>query len=315
MDIVTPKPKRCHIRPAALCLASLLGLASCTDAGSMPAGTVAPPTLTAGQTATVTYCNGETAQITEPATLDGRAPTAVYVHGGAWVSGNYDTGGFIISAVGPALASHGFVVMRIDYRLGLANPWPDQIEDVKCAIRYLRAHAKALNVNPDEIGAWGHSAGGQLVNLLATAGPKAGWDVGDFSNESSRIEAVVDLAGPSDLATLSDRRAGNLVNSSFLSLLGPVQHYELTRELQEASPVTYIRAGDPPFLIFHSPNDPFVNVQQSEELAWDLAQAGVPVQLVLVHGGSHTFDEPGESPDAAQITAMIVDFFVAHLHP
>lgn len=273
------------------------------------------PTLSAGQQATVTYCNGETAQITEPTSLAGPAPAAVYVHGGSWVSGNYNTGGFIISAVGPALASRGFVVMSIDYRLGTNNPWPDQIEDVKCAVRYLRANARALNVNPDEIGAWGHSAGGQLVSLLATALPSAGWDVGAFMNESSRIEAAVDLAGPSDLVTLSDRGEGNIVNSAFLSVLGPVPAFQLMNDLWTASPVSYIGRGDPPFLIFHSNNDSTVNPQQSAELAWDLASHDVPVQLVIVHGGSHTFDQPRESPSASQITAMIVDFFVEQLHP
>ena len=129
---MTPNLTGCQIRAAALCLA-VIGLTACSHAGS-PAGTVAPPAVGAGQTAIVTYCNGEKAQITEPSTLGGRAPVAVYVHGGSWVSGNYDSGGFIISAVGPALTSFGFVVMSINYPLGLANLWPDQIEDVNLAI-------------------------------------------------------------------------------------------------------------------------------------------------------------------------------------
>ena len=119
----------------------------------------------------MTYCNHERARITEPATLHGPAPAAVYVHGGSWVSGNYATGGFLINMIGPNLAAQGFVVVSLDYRLGPKAHWPDQIVDVKCAIRYLRANATQLNIDPNEIGAWGQSAGGHLVALLGTAGP------------------------------------------------------------------------------------------------------------------------------------------------
>ena len=158
--------------------------------------------LPAGQQVTINYCNHQKARITEPAALDGPAPAVVYVHGGDWVSGDYDTGGFIINRIGPALAARGFVVVSLNYRLGPRRHWPDQIVDVKCAIRYLRANAHYFNIDPAEIGAWGQSAGGQLVALLGTAGPAAGWDIGAYSDESSQVQAVVDMAGPSDLLTL-----------------------------------------------------------------------------------------------------------------
>ncbi len=125
--------------------------------------------LTAGQQVTVRYCNNQEARITEPTVLHGAAPAAVYVHGGSWVSGDYDTGGFIINRIGPALTARGFVVVSVNYRLGPRGHWPDQIVDVKCAIRYLRANAARFHIDPAEIGAWGQSAGGHLVALLGTA--------------------------------------------------------------------------------------------------------------------------------------------------
>ena len=125
--------------------------------------------LTAGQHVTVRYCNNQEARITEPTVLHGAAPATVYVHGGSWVSGDYDTGGFIINRIGPALAARGFVVVSVNYRLGPRGHWPDQIVDVKCAIRYLRANAGRFHIDPAEIGAWGQSAGGHLVALLGTA--------------------------------------------------------------------------------------------------------------------------------------------------
>jgi acetyl esterase/lipase len=285
-------------------------------AATTPAGTGPVPRLSAGQSATVTYCNDQKARITEPPKpkLDGRAPAAVYVHGGSWVSGNFNTGGFLISKIGPALAAYGFVVMSLDYRLGPRNRWPDQIEDVKCAIRYLRANAKPLNVNPNHIGAWGHSAGGHLVSLLGTVGGKV-WDVGAYQNESSRVEAVIDLAGPTDLRTLGDRGISEVVENSFISLLGKVKPKDVGAALEAASPVTYVAAGDPPFLLLHSDNDEIVFFKQSQDLAWELAAAGVPEQLVVVHNGGHEFDQPGEVPDEGTITNYVLSFFVKYLHP
>ena len=317
---------------AAFLCAPLLAvtLAACTDASPIPpqsatgsrttptaaASTQAPPpapVLGPGQQATVTYCNGEHARITEPPQATEPAPAAVYVHGGSWVSGNDQSGGFLISTIGPDLAAKGFVVVSLDYRLGPARQWPDQIEDVKCAVRYLRANAHALDIDPQEIGAWGQSAGGHLVALLGTAGPAAGWDVGPFSNESSQVEAVVDMAGPSDLLTLGNKGESLLVEESFLSLIGGVPADRLAATLKAASPVTWVAHGDPPFLVVHSTDDEIVYPQQSQELAWDLAANGVPHQLLMVSDGGHQFDNPGEDPNESGIVADIEGFFIRTL--
>ncbi len=303
---------------ASVCALGVGVLAACAGASPAPPaaatrGTTPDPVLAAGERATVVYCNHEEARITEPSALHGPAPAAVYVHGGSWVSGNYDTGGFISGTIGPALAAKGFVVVGLDYRLGPRQHWPDQIADVKCAIRYLRANAHSLHIDPDEIGAWGQSAGGHLVALLGTAGPSAGWDVGPFLDQSSRVQAVVDMAGPSDLLTMGNQGDAVLVAESFVSLLGRVPKTQLGAALRAASPVTYIARGDPPFLILDAPNDEIVYPQQSEELSWDLGANGVPHELVSVTQGGHEFSTPGESPDEAAIIQLVVDFFVRTL--
>jgi acetyl esterase/lipase len=289
------------------------GSASSPTAAAGESGTAFAHPLSAHQTVMVTYCNHQHARITEPDTLHGPAPAAVYVHGGSWVSGDLDTGGFIINSVGPDLADQGFVVASLDYRLGPQTAWPAQIEDVKCAIRYLRANAQDLNIDPNEIGAWGQSAGGHLVALLGTAGPSAGWDVGAYSDESSKVRAVVDMAGPSDLLSLGDQGASMVVQESFISLLGDVAPQKLGAALRDASPVTYVAPGDPPFLLLQSDNDHIVYPQQSQELAWDLSANFVPAQLIMVHGAGHEFDLRGGSPGPADIARIIVDFFVQTL--
>ncbi|HWD55377.1 MAG TPA: alpha/beta hydrolase [Acidimicrobiales bacterium] len=304
---------------AFVCALALTGLTSCTTSASptppaaVTSGTAPAPTLSAGQRATVTYCNHEHARITEPASLHGPAPAAVYVHGGSWVSGNYSTGGFLIDMIGPELAQKGFVVVSLDYRLGPKAKWPDQIVDVKCAIRYLRANALQLNIDPNAIGAWGQSAGGHLVGLLGTAGPSAGWDIGAYADESSGVDAVVDMAGPSDLLTLGNQGDSLGVAATFVSLLGPIPRKQVGTDLRAASPVTYIANGDPPFLLMHSTDDEIVYPQQSNEMAWDLEANSVPHQLVIVDGGGHEFDNPGEHPTEAGIAQAIVQFFVRTL--
>jgi acetyl esterase/lipase len=277
------------------------------------AGDPPAPTLEAGQQATVTYCNHQQAHITEPAVLHGPTPAVIYVHGGGWVGGNLNSGGFLIGTIGPALAANGFVVVSIDYRLGPGDHWPDQIDDVKCAVRYLRANARRLHVYPSEIGAWGESAGGHLVALTGTAGRSAGWDVGPYAGVSSRIQAVVDMAGPSDLLTMGTQGDAVLVAEEFLRLLGTIPEHSLGADLRADSPVTYIKHGDPPFLIVQSTNDTVVYPQQAKELAWDLGVNDVPYTLVMDNGGGHEFDDPGAVPDEAQITSLVVQFFVKTL--
>ncbi len=271
------------------------------------------PQALPGQSVTVTYCHGEQAKITEPEHLGKDAPAAVYLHGGSWISGDHTSGGFIIDDIGKSLNAHGFVTMAANYRLGPAAPWPAQIVDAKCAVRYLRANAKALHVDPDRIGVWGHSAGAHLASLVGTAPPSAGWDTGDYPDESSRVEAVADLAGPSDLVALEDEGVPGLVKSNFVSLLGPVPASELPAELKAASPITYASPGDPPFLIVHADNDGIVPLGQSVALADALEAAHVPTDLVVVHGGGHSLDEPGGQPTPKEIEDLVVNFFVKEL--
>jgi acetyl esterase/lipase len=293
-----------------------VGLLAGCSRGPFP-GVGPVPTLAAGQSATVTFCNNEEARITEPPVLNGDAPAALYVHGGSWISGDFDTGGFAISEIGPSLNAKGFVVMSVDYRLGPENPWPDQIIDVKCAVRYLRANARSFHVDPDRVGVWGQSAGGQLADLLGTAGPSAGWDVGVYPRESSTVEAVVDLSGPSDLNAMSTAGASGFVRDTFTRLLGNVTSANLPAALAAASPVHYVAAGDPPFLIIHGDDDAIVYPSQSEELAQVLRAAGDPVRLVLVQGAGHSLSQPGESPTQNEIATMVVNFlsYVMALQP
>ena len=237
-------------------------------------------------------------------------PVAVYLHGGAWTRGakSFGTGMFPFGE----LLQRGYLIAAVNYRLAPHWKFPAQIEDVKCAIRYLRAHATELELNPDGIGVFGGSAGGHLAALLGTADASAGFDSsGGWTNQSSRLQAVVDMFGPADLTPdggLRNERIGRRVYGA-KSAEDPV--------LRQASPITYVSPDDPPFLVFHGAKDRVVPLKQSERLVAALAAAGAPATLVVVTNAGHSFAPAGgwPKPDHRALSRMIADFFDRHLRP
>lgn len=171
------------------------------------------------------------------------------------------------------------------------------IQDVKCAIRSFRAHADDYQTDPDKIGIWGASAGGHLVNLLGTTDSSAGFEVGEYLEQSSRVQAVVDIYGPADLTIDFSTVFTDLKESVFGSF-----------DLAQASPVTYVTADDPPFLILHGDMDLVAPLSQSQLFYDRLTAAGVEAQLVIVQGGNHGFSLPNQSPTRIDLTMMIVKF-------
>lgn len=272
-----------------------------------PAVTLSP---TSAVQRDVTYCSAGGVDLKmdiylPPGDTEGQVrPAAIYVHGGGWTGGARDVSAWL-EAVGDGLLEHGLVVASADYRLAPATAWPAQIVDVKCAVRYLRANASAYGIDPARIGAWGTSAGGHLVSLLATAGPAAGWDTGDWPLQSSGVQAVVDFFGPEDLASAD---WANGAHAAVADVFGTDPAV-----LAKASPVSYVTGKAPPFLIIHGDADRVVPVTQGQELAAKLQAVGAEVTLVTVQGGAHGLLTAGESPPRAALAAQAVTFIVDHL--
>ena len=263
----------------------------------------------------VTYCTGGGVpllmDIYLPAAAGPGAPAAIYVHGGRWIRGDKTEGSGANEI--PDLVRRGFVVASINYRLGPRYPFPAQIEDVKCAVRYLRANAAAYRLNPQRIGIWGSSAGGHLAALAGLADARAGFEgTGGYANASSRVGAVVDLFGPANLAAPdffgSQRQVMRRVFGA-QSAADPA--------LARASPITYASPDDPPFLIIHGERDDEVPPSQSRELYDRLRAAGVPVTLLLVKNAGHGLRETGGpiQPSRGAVSKMIADFFARYLSP
>ncbi|MCX7817779.1 MAG: alpha/beta hydrolase fold domain-containing protein [Kiritimatiellae bacterium] len=214
-------------------------------------------------------------------------PLIIWIHGGAWLGGSKD-------AARPARGypERGYAVASIGYRLSSDAIFPAQIEDCKAAVRWLRAHADQYGLDPERFGVWGSSAGGHLAALVGTAADVREFDVGLFTNVSSRVQAVCDFFGPADFRRIPLYLASNLpsafgrADAPESNLLGGPVPANLERAIA-ASPAVYATPDDPPFLIVHGDRDPVVPYDQSEALFEALKQAGVHVHFHTVVGGGH----------------------------
>lgn len=276
----------------------------------------APP----GQTTTLAYCrpggNPLAMDLTEPAAGAARpAPAVFYIHGGEGLLGDRVLAGPeapYLAHLRDNLVRRGFVVGSIDYRLAPRYSIADEVEDASCAVRFLRAHATELGIDPNRIGVYGDSEGGYLSAMLGVAGSASDVDVRQHRDRSSRVQAVVDMWGPSDLTDFSG--SPSWVHALAESLAGGRTSVARTRAI---SPLYLVAPGDPPFLIIHGTDDWFIAPHHSQNLARRLRAAGVPVTLVMVQHGGHGLDSPAAgrvqqpSPDA--LVAMINDFFVRTL--
>lgn len=258
----------------------------------------------------VTYCTIEGEELLMdihwPETGDGNFPVAVYVHGGGWSQGDKteDLNQYLAE-----LLPRGIAVFAINYRLANEYTFPAMIEDAKCAVRHIRANAANYSIDPDRIAAFGGSAGGHIVSLLGVANEETGWDdVGQYQGVSSRVAAVVNMYGPTDLRIEIEGASKRLIKTVFAT----ASH----KDMGFASPITYVDSGDPAFLLMHGEDDPLVPISQSENFAAALEEAGVEVELVRVANASHAF-RPSvagtkTNPTMQELAVIMADWLEEH---
>lgn len=249
----------------------------------------------------LTYCHSETLDLYVPRTPSTQLlPVAVYVHGGGMTSGDKSD---ITPVFLDALASAGYAVASVNYRLAPQFKYPAQIEDVTCAIRFLRHQAARYRLDGGEVFAFGTSVGGELVALLALTGPHSAFDAGPYASESSSVRAVADLFGP---ANLSEPSSG-FSHADLQQVFGDDR-----AEIARASPTHFVVADSPPVLIVQGVQDSKVLESQSIELYRDLRAKGDRAQLVLVQHMGHMFEQVGSEPlepGLGQIAADVTTFF------
>lgn len=240
--------------------------------------------------------------LARPAEGKGPFPCVVCVHGGGWRLGNKrDLRPWI-----QLLAREGYVAASVGYRLAPDARFPAQIEDVKTAVRFLRANADKYHIDKDHVGALGYSAGGHLVCLLGLTDESAGFEGKEHPKESSKVQAVVDYFGPTDLAGFGKDEVaqrgmvGPLIGKTYAD--DPAAH-------DRASPIKYVTKAAPPFLIFHGTADRVVPIDQSRRLAEKLKDVGAAARLVEVPGEGHGWD--GHANEDS--TGLALKFLADHL--
>jgi acetyl esterase/lipase len=237
--------------------------------------------------------------VIRPADTDTVSPAIIYVHGGGWATGHRS------DTPNQLLVESGFATFSISYRFSHEAIFPAAIHDVKAAIRWIRANATDLRIDPARIGIWGHSAGGHLASLAALTGdlPELEGDSGS-PGSSSAIQAAVPLAGPSWFPAESMYR-----DAAVAKLLGAHQT-EVPDVAAFASPVAHVSTDAPPFLIVHGDADTVVPISQSELLDEKLHGAGLESELIRVEGAGHDYPDL-LTPD---VVAHVAHFFWKHLN-
>jgi acetyl esterase/lipase len=248
-------------------------------------------------------------------------PLLIYIHGGGWVGGHTRHSGALsdFPRVLAKLASEGFIVASLEYRLSGEAPFPAALQDARAALRFLRANAGKYHIDSTRVGVWGGSAGGHLAALLATTCGDTSLDPVPVAGSappspgSECVQTAVTWYGVFDFAPMVARQ-GSGSEVKFLGCSGPCDSKAVAR----ASPVTYIGAGDPPFLLIHGEKDGTVDVSQSHLAEARLRAAGVPVTALYIPDVDHSFIGPKpEITRAATLKATnaTFDFFHQALDP
>ena len=229
-------------------------------------------------------------------------PAVLFIHGGGWIEGDRSQ----LRGYGILLARLGFVCMCNSYRLSNESIWPAQVQDVNCAIRYLRTNATDLGLDPDRIGVSGNSAGGHLSLMAAATNYDQIFEGEGGSNEvSSEIKAVCAIYPPT---TIRQLEMLNPLENAFLMLMGKEAKKE---DYDKASPLNYVTEDYPPCMLIHGSTDSVVRLKDSTKFYEKLIEFNRPASLHIFSEEEHAFDgEPDYGRAIADLQAL---FFLKYL--
>lgn len=288
------------MKPAALLALALAPLFAQTPAPSIPDTLI--------HDSAVAYAQADPQQVMDivrPRDSSSPHPAILCIHGGGFRAGSRK--GYL--GLCARLAQHGYVAATADYRLSPGARFPAAVNDVKAAVRYLRANAQRLSIDPDRLGTMGGSAGAHLALFLGVTGNVPEFE-GDGPNrdQSSRVSCVVDMYGPSDF-TKSYGRSVDGAEVLPLFLGGDLEH---AREKHiRASPLYWVTPDAAPTLAIQGNKDRYVNYEQSVWIVDRLLAAGVEAELETIAGSDHGF----KGADYERAERMMIDFFDRHLKP
>lgn len=230
-------------------------------------------------------------------------PLIVWICGGAWLG--LDKGAHIAELA--YLADQGYVVASVDYRTSNTAAMPGPLEDVKAAIRWLRAHAAEFAIDPTRVAVMGESAGGHLAAMVGLTGDDTRFDTGEHLDQSSTVQTAIIWYGPSDIVRFDAQASPDRIS--------PVDAMVGARDRQDsrfeaASPLCSVRKNAPPFLLLHGTDDALVPILESEKLYNALLAEGNDVDFIAIEGADHA-DNHFFQPAVRQV---ISDYLRQHLN-
>jgi len=196
-----------------------------------------------------------------------------------------------------SLVENGYTVFVINHRFTPKFQYQDIIEDCRRAVRYVRYHAREYNIDAANLGAMGLSSGANLASMLGVSDNKNLNTKSPVDSVSSKVQAVVTLAAPFDLADFNKPEDSAMVNNFTLSVLAAYMgglpelkrgDFVLSGKYLDASPIAWVTQDDAPTLIYYSDNDPIIPVRQAKAMSEKLTQNNVPVKIVAKHGEQHS---------------------------
>jgi acetyl esterase/lipase len=219
-------------------------------------------------------------------------PLILYIHGGGWIGGHTRHSGALANfpKVLAQLASEGFVVASLEYRLSGEAPFPAQLQDARAAIRFLKANAAKYGIDASKVGVWGGSAGGHLSALAAYSCGDTALDPAPASAGSECVQSLVSWYGVFDFGAMINRPLPSAGPNSPENMLLRCKPVECPADrIAAASPISYIDAKDPPSLLIHGEKDAVVDVSQSRAAEAKLRSVGASVESIYIPGVDHSF--------------------------
>ena len=252
----------------------------------------------------IPYCLGQKLDIYQPRTARyQQSPVVMYIHGGAWQLNDKASEPDQLAMI-DGLRDRGFAVVSIDYSKTPEEYYPIAVEESLCAVRFVRAHAKEYGFDTKRIALYGFSAGGYLAAMVGALPDHSVYSGEEYRDESSRVQAVVTLAGLYD----------------FTEALNPNNVTNIARFLQGVDPdsadvMQHFDAGDPPYLLVHGVDDQFVQVKQDDIAEMRMRSEGMSVQRLLVSDAEHGLNAVGPhmDPTREQVAQKIQAFIEAKL--
>lgn len=220
-----------------------------------------------------------------------RYPLILFVQGSGWTFPN-------INYEIPQLswyARHGYVVATVTHRNCYDGfPFPAFLQDVKCALRFMRAHADDWSIDPERVTVFGTSSGGNTALLVGLTGDDPRYKTDEYADQSDAVSAVVECFGPTDMFDLNDYHTGGTGTMDLVyKLLGDPEAEEAQALAREISPLFLVKDGVsyPPVMILHGDADHVVPYEsQGVRMAERLDEAGADVTLIRIEGADHEGD-------------------------